>query len=323
MRYRKIRDLTVSEIALGCSGFWGNRRFDERKAIKIVREAFDLGINYFDTGHNYCNYNAEPRLGRALSEIVGSTDRSKLVVSTKAGTVRPRPLFSLKDIKTTDHSPEYIERACIQAIKNLGIGYIDVFYLHNFSKESITDELLTRLQRMQREGMFRLLGINTHRESQMRYVADLKNVFDVVLIDLNVAQLDRIPVVEYMHRAGLSVVAGTVLAQGHLIAGKIGHIRKPADLWYLARATLKPDARKLSQAARSVRSALTSIHGMTPAQAAISYVLSLPQVSSCVVGTTDIRNLHEVAASTDKALSSNEAGSILSAYQQQSFRVSV
>ncbi|WP_257168566.1 aldo/keto reductase [Bradyrhizobium sp. SRS-191] len=322
MKYRQICDLTVSEVALGCSGFWGNKRFEERKAIRIVREAFELGINYFDTGHNYCNYNAEPRLGRALSEIVASTDRSKLVVSTKAGTIRARPLLSWKEVRTTDHSPEYIERACIQAIKNLGVGYIDIFYLHNFSKESITDELLTRLQRMQRSGMFRLLGINTHRESQMRYAADLNGVFDVVLIDLNVAQLDRIPIIEYMHNAGLSIVAGTVLAQGHLITGKIGHIRRAADLWYLARATLKPESRKLADAARFVRPALASIRSMTPAQAAIAYVLSLPQVSSCVIGTTDLRNLHEVAGSTEKALSSLEVDSILSAFQKQSGRVS-
>ncbi|WP_456776216.1 aldo/keto reductase [Bradyrhizobium sp. USDA 4369] len=309
--------MTVSEIGLGCSGFWGHRQFDDRQAIRIVHEAFDLGINLFDTGHNYCNYNAEPRLGRALADILKRSDRSKIVVSTKAGTLRPRPLLSLREVKTQDHSPDYIERACAQAIKNLNVGFIDIFYLHNFSPASITDELLTKLAAMRRNGMFRLLGINTHSEAHMQYVAQLQGVFDVALIDLNVAQLDRLPVVEQLHKAGIAVVAGTVLAQGHLIRGKIGHIRSAADLWYLARALLKPDARRLALAARDVRPALAAVEGLSAAQAAMSYILGLPQVSACIFGTTNLKNLREIAAAPEKRLSAAHAASIYSAFRQQ------
>ncbi|MCL8484685.1 MULTISPECIES: aldo/keto reductase [Bradyrhizobium] len=317
MKYRQLGSLTVSEIGLGCSGFWGHRQFDDPQAIRIVHEAFDLGINLFDTGHNYCNYNAEPRLGRALAEILKRSDRSKIVVSTKAGTLRPRPLLSLREVKTQDHSPDYIERACAQAIKNLNAGFIDIFYLHNFSPASITDELLTKLAAMRRNGMFRLLGINTHSEAHMQYVAQLKGVFDVALIDLNVAQLDRLPVVEQLHKAGIAVVAGTVLAQGHLIRGKIGHIRSAADLWYLARALLKPDARRLALAARDVRPALAAVEGLSAAQAAMSYILGLPQVSACIFGTTNLKNLREIAAAPEKRLSEAHAASIYSAFRQQ------
>ncbi|WP_315722326.1 MULTISPECIES: aldo/keto reductase [unclassified Bradyrhizobium] len=317
MKYREIRDIAVSEIGLGCSGFWGNRRFDERQAIEIVHEAFELGINHFDTGHNYCDYNAEPRLGRALSEILRRTDRSKIVVSTKAGTLRRKPLLSLRDVKTQDHSPDYIEQACAKSIQNLGVDYIDIFYLHSFPPASLTDELLTRLQRMRQRGMFRLLGINTHSEANMRYIADLDGVFDVALIDLNVAQLDRLPVVDYLHRAGVAVIAGTVLAQGHLIGGKIGRPRTQADLWYLARSLLNRDARRLAEVARDVRPALAGIEGMSASQAAMSYVLGLRQVSSCIFGTTRLANLRQIAAAPDKQLSGEDARRILSAFLKQ------
>jgi aryl-alcohol dehydrogenase-like predicted oxidoreductase len=317
MKYRQLRGSTISEIGLGCSGFWGSKLFNEHQAIKIVREAFELGINHFDTGHNYCNYNAEPRLGRALSEIVASTDRSKLFISTKAGTLRRRPLIPIRSVKTTDHSPDYIERACARALKNLRVDYVDIFYLHHFPPQSITDDLLDRLQIMRERGMFRLLGINTHRESDMRYVADLRGVFDVALVDFNIAQLDRIPVVEYMHKAGIAVLAGTVLAQGHLVDGKIGRLRRMSDIWYLARAALKSDARRLSQAARDVRPVLDSISSMSAAQAAMAYILSLPQISSCIFGTTDLRNLQEIVASTSKVLSAKESASILTAFSRQ------
>ncbi|WP_316206830.1 MULTISPECIES: aldo/keto reductase [unclassified Bradyrhizobium] len=323
MKYREIGDLTVSEIGLGCSGFWGNRRFDERQASRIVHEAFDLGINLFDTGHNYCDYNAEPRLGRALAEILRRSDRSKIIVSTKAGTLRRKPLLSFRDVKTQDHSPDYIERACARGIKNLGSDYIDIFYLHNFSPASITDELLTRLELMRQRGMFRLLGINTHSEAHMKYIAGLRGIFDVALIDFNVAQLDRLPTIDHLHKAGVAVVAGTVLAQGHLIRGKIGQVRKAADLWYIARSILKEDARRLAKAAKDVRPALDSIEGMSAAQAAISYVLGLTQISACIFGTTSLANLREIAAAPYKRLSEQHAASIYSAFQQQRIFASV
>ncbi|WP_256387654.1 aldo/keto reductase [Bradyrhizobium sp. ORS 285] len=214
-------------------------------------------------------------------------------------------------------SPDYIEQACAKSIQNLGVDYIDIFYLHSFPPASITDELLTRLQGMRQRGMFRLLGINTHSEANMRYIADLDGIFDVALIDLNVAQLDRLPVLDYLHKAGVAVIAGTVLAQGHLSGGKIGRPRNKADLWYLARSLLNRDARRLAKAARHLRPALAGIDEMSAAQAAISYVLGLRQVSSCIFGTTRLANLREIAAAPDTRLSAEQTRLIHSAFAGQ------
>ena len=72
MKYRQLgnTELRVSEISVGCSGFWGNRYFSEKKATAVIYAAFERGINFFDTGHNYSTYNAEPRLGRIIKEII-------------------------------------------------------------------------------------------------------------------------------------------------------------------------------------------------------------------------------------------------------------
>jgi len=91
MLYRQLgrTGLQVSAIALGCSGFWGSRQFSESQAAAIVIEAFERGVNLFDTGNNYSNFNAEPRLGRILRQILSRHPRSRLVISSKAGTVVP------------------------------------------------------------------------------------------------------------------------------------------------------------------------------------------------------------------------------------------
>jgi aryl-alcohol dehydrogenase-like predicted oxidoreductase len=325
MNYRKLgrTDLVVSEIALGCSGFWGNRRFPEQQAVAVVLEAFDNGVNFFDTGHNYCNYNAEPRLGVAVKSILSRTDRSKIVISTKAGTTKPSTLrLPFTKPNNTNFSPDYIEETCVRSIANLHCGYLDIFQLHGIPMEAITEPLLERLSRMRQAGMFRYLGVNTHREAVMRHVAKHPSVFDMVLIDLNILQLDRLPVVQTLSDAGVGVVAGTVLAQGHLIKGKIGRFGNAADLWYLARALLKSDGLKLAKAAHTARSVLGSIEEMTPAQAAMAYVLDDPAVVSCVFGTTNVANLHEVMGASGKQLTSASKQAIRDAFDSQTIRLS-
>jgi aryl-alcohol dehydrogenase-like predicted oxidoreductase len=74
---------------------------------------------------------------------------------------------------------------------------------------------------MKENGMFRYLGVNTHEESVMNYISKRPELFDMVLLDYNVLQLDREPIINKLHKSGIGVLAGTVLAQGHLVKGKI------------------------------------------------------------------------------------------------------
>lgn len=317
MKYRQLgkTGIAVSEIALGCSGFWGNRMFSEREALRVVHTAFDNGINLFDTGHNYCNYNAEPRLGKAVAEILARHDRSRLVISTKAGTIRPKLVAHLLKTRHTDFSPDYIEKACHNAIRNLNCGYLDIFQLHGIPAQAITDELLSRLARMRQAGLFRLLGVNTHREADILHVASLGDVFDVALIDLNVLQLERRPLVRRLHAAGIGVMAGTVLGQGHLVHTRMRRLRRPADVWYLTRTLLRPESRRFARSAAGMRSVLGLVPGLTRAQAAMAYILSIPEISSCIFGTTDVGNLLEIVNASNKHLTDQDKAKIWAAYE--------
>jgi aryl-alcohol dehydrogenase-like predicted oxidoreductase len=305
MKYRKLgeTDLEVSEVAVGCSGYWGNRSFPEKKAEAIIFEAFEKGINFFDTGHNYCNFNAEPRLGRIVRKLLSNNDRSKLIISTKAGTIIPSArIFSNRKKVSKNFSPDYIEKTCMTSIHNLNCDYLDIFQLHGIGKSQITDPLIERLFSMKQKGMFRYLGVNTHSESDMLWISKNAGPFDMVLLDYNVLQLDREFIISELHKARIGVVAGTVLAQGHLVDKKIGSIKSFADIWYLARAIMKPTGRQLSRNSEKMRQALLSSNNMTAAQAAFSYILENKGISSCIFGTTKISNLLEVIEATNKTL---------------------
>ncbi|MHB1137274.1 MAG: aldo/keto reductase, partial [Coriobacteriia bacterium] len=241
------------------SGYWGNAHFSEETAHEIVRTAFDRGINHFDTGHNYSNFNAEPRLGRVLGDLLSTNDRSKLVISSKAGTTLARASIAPTSRgRAKDFSPNWIEESCRRSIDNLRCQYLDIFYLHGIEYTEITDDLLARLERMRRDGMFQYLGINTHREIDMRWMTERADSFDVALIDYNLLQLDREPIITQLHQSGIGVIAGTVLAQGHLVKGKIGSLRSRADAWYLLRALLKGSGRRLLRSSGAMRNALWS-----------------------------------------------------------------
>lgn len=326
VKYRKLgkSGLLVSEIGIGCSGFWGDRKFPEQEAAKIILEAIQLGVNFFDTGHNYCNYNAEPRLGRILKPVFTTKKRSDLIISSKAGTTRGQAkLFRpSKNHSIKNFSPNYIEECCKKSIQNLNCDYLDIFQLHGISKKHVTDGLIERLEAMKSRGLFRYLGVNTHRSEDMLFIAKHPEIFDAVLIDYNVLQIDREPIIAKLNEAGIGVIAGTVLAQGHLIKGKIGSLKSLADIWYLARATLKQTGRTLRINSHAMRETLSTIPGMTSAQAATSYVLNNKNICSCIFGTTKIKNLKEIVSSIEKKLTNHDLRSITNVYLQSKLKIS-
>ncbi|GAB4457446.1 MAG: aldo/keto reductase [Anaerolineales bacterium] len=325
MNYRQLgkTNLMVSEIALGCSAFWGDKMFPEQKAAAVIHEAFERGVNFFDTGHNYSNFNAEPRLGRILQQILKRTDRSKVIVSTKGGSVIGRsPVLSLRRGETKDFSPDAIERSCLESLKNLNCGHLDIFQLHGITQAQMTEALIERLAKMKQKGLFNYLGINTHKEADMLFAAQHPELFDMALIDYNILQLDREPVIDKLHAAGIGVVAGTVLAQGHLVTGKIGSISSGAFFWYLARSLLRPSSRRLAKHSRAMRETLASITEMSPAQAAFAYILDNPKVSSCVFGTTNPANLIEIIEAADRKLTEDSKRKIRQTYEALTYKIS-
>ena len=326
MKYRRLglTSLFVSEISLGCSGYWGDYRFDEGLAVALVRQAFDLGLNFYDTGHNYSNFNAEPRLGVAIREILAQHDRDELVISSKAGSLRGRaPILGLHNRHSTqDFSADSIEQSCINSIQNLGCSYLDIFQLHGIPPSALSISLLNRLERMRSIGLYLFLGINTHDTEMIEFISKHPGLCDMVLLDYNVLQLDREPLIERLVLSGVGVVAGTVLAQGHIVKSKIGSIRTGSFFWYLARSLLKPSSRNLARSSSRMRKLLAGLDGIKPSQAAFAYILSNPLISSCVFGTTSIPNLIEVIGSTDLRLEESSRLAIRECFEELEKQIS-
>jgi aryl-alcohol dehydrogenase-like predicted oxidoreductase len=171
--------LKVSVVGLGCGGpsrlgLRDNADSQER-AIGIVRQAIDLGVNFIDTAQSY---GTEGIIGKAIAGI----PRDRLVISTKK---------TLPDAGQSSPEEE-IKRGLEQSLKYLGTDYIDVYHLHGVEPkdyEFARERLMPAMRRLREQGKIRFIGVTegfvqdpSHQMLQQSLNEDL---WDVVMVGFN------------------------------------------------------------------------------------------------------------------------------------------
>ena len=151
---KKIR-LGRTELMVGASSFGALpiQRLSKPEADKLLREAYELGMNYFDTAHGYTD--SEEKIGMALSDV-----RKDIIISTKSPAKDKKTL--LEDIETS--------------LERMKTDYIDLLQLHNpdtLPDPEDPDGLYGGLLEAKRQGMIRHIGITNH--SLERAVAAVKS----------------------------------------------------------------------------------------------------------------------------------------------------
>src|SRR5689334_22531148 len=119
MNQRKLRDLVVAEIGLGCMGmseFYG--KGDDAESIRVIHRAIELGVTLLDTSDMYGPHTNEQLVGRAIRDR-----RDKVVVATKFGIVRGTDPTA----RSINGRPDYVRRACDASLQRLGIDVIDLY----------------------------------------------------------------------------------------------------------------------------------------------------------------------------------------------------
>ena len=160
-------NLWVSPVGLGCMGFShaSGDPVDYNTAEKTLREAYELGYDFFDTAEAYTgtfpdgsiSYNEE-LMGRALKDV-----RHKVVIATKMGVYHNRDL-SL----TVDCRPETIRRSVEGSLKKLGTDYIDLYYQHRIDQKVEPEAVAETMAQLIKEGKIRYWGISETTEEYLR-----------------------------------------------------------------------------------------------------------------------------------------------------------
>lgn len=151
MKMRKLRDLEVSAIGMGCMGFthaYGDRP-EEKDGIRAVHKAFELGCNFFDTAEMYSYFKNEEFVGKALKEL----PRDKVIISDKFW---PTPLPG-QDMPEGKLSEAGIRKDIEGSLKRLQTDYIDLYTEHQM-EEGSEEEVAEVMGKLIKEGKIRAWG---------------------------------------------------------------------------------------------------------------------------------------------------------------------
>lgn len=181
MEYRTLGRTGFRVSALGLGGGGGSRLgqrkgCDANHSIRLVQQALDDGINFIDTAEEY---GTEQIIGEALRP----RQRDAVIVSTK------KKLSSNGAFITPDELVAGLE----QCLQRLGTDYVDIYHLHALSArryEQARDRLVPTMQRMQRDGKIRAIGVTERFEADpahdMLQQAVEDDCWDVMMVGFNI-----------------------------------------------------------------------------------------------------------------------------------------
>jgi len=304
MKYRKLTDtdISVSEVGFGLwtlsTGWWGP--VDDERSVRLLRQAHEKGINYFDTADTYGSGLGETLLADAFAPHM----RDKVVISTKIGyDFYNHTQRRGQQERPQNWSEEFIRFALEQSLKRLGTDYIDFLQLHNTKMDAIeNDELFELMEEFEREGKVRAYGVALGpkigwleegvKAMRERSLKGLQMIFNLLEQDPGRA------LIETARQTSTSLIVRVPHSSGMLEGkytkettfAKNDHRRHRPKEWLL------DGLKKIEQLYF-----LSSSGERTLGQAALKFILASPEIASTLPNIYDEEQLEEFAGAPEVA----------------------
>ena len=157
MNQRKLRDLEVSAIGLGCMGmsaFYGST--DEREGVETIRRALELGVDFIDTAQLYGPLTNELLVGRAVAGR-----RDEYVIATKFSRRMDGALRGeMSTVGPQDGSAGHVRSSIEGSLRRLGTDYVDLYYQHRVDPNVPIEETVGAMAELVAEGKIRHIGLS-------------------------------------------------------------------------------------------------------------------------------------------------------------------
>jgi pyridoxine 4-dehydrogenase len=170
----KLGDLEVNRIGYGAMrviedpNIWGPPK-DKANAHRVLRRAYELGANFFDTAESYGPHHSEITIAEAMHPYP-----KDLVIGTKCGLVRPRP-----PVWDEDARPEKLRKDLEGSLKRLKLERIDLYQLHAPDPKVPFEDQVGTLAGFQREGKVRHVGLSNVTVKQLEQARKIVPIVSV------------------------------------------------------------------------------------------------------------------------------------------------
>ena len=199
-----VTRLGYGTMQLTGPGVWGDPK-DPDEAVRVLRRAVDLGVNFLDTADAYGPVVAEPLIKKALHPYPAD-----LVIATKVGHTRQGP-----NLWAPVGRPEYLRQQTEMALRLLGLEQIPLMQLHRIDPKVPLADQVGELAKLQEEGKIRFIGLSEVTVDQLRAATEIAPIATVQNL-YNLANRSAEELLDYSAANGIGFIPWFPLATGEL-----------------------------------------------------------------------------------------------------------
>ena len=307
--------LGVSRLCIGCMTYGIPGRgphpwtLDEEKSRPLIKQALELGINFFDTANVYSDGTSEEIVGRALKDFVRRED---VVLATKVnGRMRPGP-------NGAGLSRKAIMGEIDNSLRRLGTDFVDLYQIHRTDPKVPIEETLEALHDVVKAGKARYIGASNMKAwefSKAIYTSRLNGWTEFISMQNHVNLLTREEEREMLPLCadqGIAVMPWSPMARGRLTRPwNETSSRQETDEFGKTLYTQFPESdREIIDAVATVAAA----RGVPRAQVALAWVAQKKGVTSPIVGASKPEHLTDAIAALSLKLTADEIAALEKPY---------
>jgi len=299
--------LEVSAMGLGCMGlsFGYGPATDKQEGIKLIRKAYELGVNFFDSAEAYGPFTNEELLGEAVAPF-----RDKVVLATKFGFKGGNSTAGL------DSRPENIRAVADASLKRLRTDRIDLFYQHRVDPNVPMEDVAGTVAELIKEGKVKRFGLseagalNIRKAHAVLPVAALQSEYSLWWRE---SEKEILPTLEEL---GIGFVPFSPLGKGFLTGAINANTQFDKTDFRNVVPRFAEENRIANQIVVEKISEFAKIKNATPAQIALAWVMAQKPWIVPIPGTTKIHRLEENLKAEQVSLTNGDLNEIENAFSE-------
>jgi len=294
-------NLEVSALGLGCMGmsFAYGTTPDKKEMVKLLREAVERGITFFDTAEAYGPFRNEELVGEALSPV-----RNQVVIATKFG-FAPDPAGG-KGWPALDSRPSHIREVAEASLKRLKVDVIDLFYQHRVDPNVPIEDVAGAVKDLIAAGKVKHFGMS---EAGANTIRKAHAVLPVTALQSEYSLWTRNPepeILPMLEELGIGFVPFSPLGRGYLTGAMNANTTFESGDFRNNLPRFTPEALQANQALIDLLTSIALRKNATPAQIALAWLLAQKPWIVPIPGTTKWPRLEENIGATNLAFTADE-----------------